>query len=619
MFGLQLECLKNYREQNPLKEKRIRKRFDSFNNLSTLGQRLRVISVGQDMQQTFESSKSSALNINKNLEQASLIKTIFEANDTRYELSYNNKNSNEEEEAIVKVMDEHNIDRDSYRALAAIIHSLPREYVIEKRRNEINEIVAQKIPIFNFNTSIENSTSVNDHDTEEEIDESIIIAEESRGNGVRRNIKDILYYLIPYLIESKVLKDNDETLYIRISGDGRNVGRKIKHVMITFALLNDHENIFNPNFHYSLAIYTGQEDYECLKNVLGPLIQELNSLKENGFVDNFDKFWKVSLYISSDWKFLTTVLGFNAANSNYFCPWCTCNKSQQGNLNLNWSISKNMDDLSVNYNPKNPKQYNGQIRQPLFSMIPLDHWVIDELHLMLRVMDRLLSLLFNEIKITQSSNKNFSEALRKIVQEEMERIKVPFKFSLAENSKQWTYTSLMGPDKLKVLRLFNLNKVLSPSRADKIRELWDGFADLYSDMCDPIYNPLQFQNDALLWLKKFLTKSQGNPLQNNFIEGLYNASDITPYIHVLVYHVCEFMSLHQIFGLKSFSCSPVEKKNHMHINKFFNKTFKDGGNSNRKSAIYEIMESENRQIYYLINNIPSAIAKPTRITIKENN
>ena len=75
-------------------------------------------------------------------------------------------------------------------------------------------------------------------------------------------------------------------------------------------------------------------------------------------------------------------------------------------------------------------------------MIPLDHWIIDELHLMLRVM-------FNEIKITQSSNKNYSEALRKTVQEEMERIKVSFKFSLAENSKQWTYTSLMGPDKLK--------------------------------------------------------------------------------------------------------------------------------------------------------------------------
>ena len=70
--------------------------------------------------------------------------------------------------------------------------------------------------------------------------------------------------------------------------------------MITFALLNDFENIFNPSYHYSLVLYTGQEDYECLKNALNPLIQELNHLKENGFLDNFDKHWKVSLYISSD-------------------------------------------------------------------------------------------------------------------------------------------------------------------------------------------------------------------------------------------------------------------------------------------------------------------------------
>ncbi|CAJ0746400.1 19965_t:CDS:2, partial [Entrophospora sp. SA101] len=167
MFGLQLECLKNYREQNPLKEK------------------------CQDIRQTFESSESSALNINKDLEQASLIKTIFEANDICYELSYDKKNSNVEE-AIVKVMDEHNISRDSYRALAAIIHSLPHEYVIEKRRNKINQIITEKVPISTFNTSrenpVENDTSDVDNDsgndTEEEINENIIVAEESCRNGV---------------------------------------------------------------------------------------------------------------------------------------------------------------------------------------------------------------------------------------------------------------------------------------------------------------------------------------------------------------------------------------------------------------------------------------------------
>jgi len=126
IFGLQLQCLKNYCEQNPPKEKHTQRRPNSFDNLC------------QDMQQAFENSKLSALNINKNLDQASLIKTTFEANGTFYELYYDKKNSNVEEEAIVKVMDKHNNSRDSYRALAAIIHSLPHEYAIEKRRNEIN-------------------------------------------------------------------------------------------------------------------------------------------------------------------------------------------------------------------------------------------------------------------------------------------------------------------------------------------------------------------------------------------------------------------------------------------------------------------------------------------------
>ena len=103
---------------------------------------------------------------------------------------------------------------------AAIIHSLPCEYAIEKRKKEINQIIAEKIPIFIFNTLIENplendaSDVDDDNDTEGEIDKNIIAIEESHGNGVRRNIKDILHYLIPYLIERRVLKDSDEFLYI---------------------------------------------------------------------------------------------------------------------------------------------------------------------------------------------------------------------------------------------------------------------------------------------------------------------------------------------------------------------------------------------------------------------
>jgi len=63
-------------------------------------------------------------------------------------------------------------------------------------------------------------------------------------------------------------------------------------------------------------------------------------------------------------------------------------------------------------------------------------------------------------------------------------------------------------------------------------------------------------------------------------EGLYQPSDITPYIHVLVYHVPEFVKIHKEFGLSSFTCSAVEKKNHQQSTFFFRQTLKDGGNPN---------------------------------------
>ncbi|CAJ0626824.1 2459_t:CDS:2 [Entrophospora sp. SA101] len=170
------------------------KKIDSFDNLSTSTQRSRVISIGQSILQTFENSKSSALNINKNLEQATLVKTTFETNGTQYELTYDKKNSNAEEEAIVKVLDEHNIEK----------------------KNQ-----SEKIPIFTFNTSFEKTVKsvTNDMDIDddtEEISENILVAEESHGNGVRRNIKDILYSLIPYFIENGILKDNFKYLQIKV-------------------------------------------------------------------------------------------------------------------------------------------------------------------------------------------------------------------------------------------------------------------------------------------------------------------------------------------------------------------------------------------------------------------
>ncbi|CAJ0910258.1 9325_t:CDS:2 [Entrophospora sp. SA101] len=255
-------------------------------------------------------------------------------------------------------------------------------------------------------------------------------------------------------------------------------------------------------------------------------------IDKNGFIDSDGLKWKTILYFSSDWKFLSICLGINNATAINFCPWCLCSKSDHSKLELEWNISKKMEIIKSNY-----QAYAGHKHAPLFTMISLTHWIPDELHLMLRITDRLWSLMLEE-------------------------------------------TDLMGGDKMKVLKNFDIESILPKNRSDLIRELWNGFDILYTALKDSTTDPVFFKNQAKLWLNKFLTPSIGNPRKGNYIKGLYTNNDVTPYIHVLVHHIHEFMTIHHSFGIK------------------------DGGKG-KKKAVIEILEHENRTLYYKYNEIPT--------------
>ncbi|PKY57798.1 hypothetical protein RhiirA4_549808 [Rhizophagus irregularis] len=345
---------------------------------------------------------------------------------------------------------------------------------------------------------------------------------------------------------------------------------------------------------------------EIMVQLIPITIVDIN--KEGLVIDNVK--WNFQFYFSSDWKFLAICLGFNSAHSKNFCPWCTIDKSQQGDLSKEWKISKEIDKLVEQNN-----YYKGHIRKPLFDMIPLNHWVPDELHVMLRITDRLWSLVIAEL----TEYGLFNDTARKIIVEEMKKIKVKFQFWQIQESKTWGYTSLMGNDKIKVLQFFDLSKILSRQRANMIRNLWNKFYELYIKMKDQKTNAEEFQNDAKNWLTLFLTPSEGIPNTQGFKKGLYKPNDMTPYIHVLVHHVSEFMTIHQKWGLKSFSCSAVEKKNHQQVSYFFRKTMKDGGRKSKSSAIIEILEHENRSLFYNYHNVSLNSQKPHKIHIKAEN
>jgi hypothetical protein len=81
--------------------------------------------------------------------------------------------------------------------------------------------------------------------------DGIIVDEQEIGNGVYRSVRTLLQTLIPIWNKSvpPILQQGD-TINLKLSGDGRNVGRKQNHVMLTFCLLNERDEVLKPDHQY---------------------------------------------------------------------------------------------------------------------------------------------------------------------------------------------------------------------------------------------------------------------------------------------------------------------------------------------------------------------------------
>ncbi|GBB96803.1 hypothetical protein RclHR1_28380002 [Rhizophagus clarus] len=332
-----------------------------------------------------------------------------------------------------------------------------------------------------------NSNTINDSEVIKDVLKYI-------GKAEYRKIKDILLFILPGLINQNVLNPNDLTIHLQLSGDGQNVGKKVKHVMITCVILNDIMNIQKSNYHYTIILYPSIEKYEILQEVITPMINKLNDLVINGLKDSTGKIWKIKLYFSSDWKFLSIILSFNASNVNYFCPWYLYTKKNIGNKNKVYTIEKNMNQLNPAFfnHHSSEKPPLGHIKPPLLKIIPLDYYIADELHIMLRIWDRLWLLVLQELKVQNW----FNDLIRAVIITKMRRISVTFQFWQDQEIQSWAHTSLMGGDKEAVLKSFDFRVIFNEERALLINCLWRDFYQLYKDMKSKETDPTQFANKA---------------------------------------------------------------------------------------------------------------------------
>ncbi|CAB3977587.1 Hypothetical predicted protein [Paramuricea clavata] len=251
----------------------------------------------------------------------------------------------------------------------------------------------------------------------------------------------------------------------------------------------------------TVAIINGKEDYETLKTALPHFFDEVNSLIEKGTLLVDGKEVKLEFSLGADYIFLLMDMGLNSANADYACLWCEIHK------NLRWDTSKDL--LFYNTAPlkrtlENIKKQckcnksNFRCINPPLVNISLDHVVADELYLLLRVTDRLLQNIIDEI-LEKNSIDDFNKPkghpkganLMKFV-EDVNELGVTFSVWYKKNgdgssSNILDYTSLVGAQKKLLLKKLpsKLPNYLNSNTAATVVKIWEDFKQYYDFISDP--------------------------------------------------------------------------------------------------------------------------------------
>ena len=213
--------------------------------------------------------------------------------------------------------------------------------------------------------------------------------------GVQQSLKARLLVRLGALS----LKDG-EIIQIKLTGDGTNIAKSIHVVNFAFTLLNEESIASSPFGNHSLAILQGPEDYNALATSLSDIVKEASELQS---IEIDGKEHNIEYFLGGDLKFLAIVCGIEAANAKYACIWCKCASGDRWDMSKDWSAfeaskgARTTDEIEKHCKLSKSKCFSC-CEVPIFKFIPIDHVIIDTLHLFLRVSDLLINLLIQDLR-----------------------------------------------------------------------------------------------------------------------------------------------------------------------------------------------------------------------------
>ncbi len=364
-------------------------------------------------------------------------------------------------------------------------------------------------------------------------------------------------------------------------------------VNFTFTVLDEGEAAYSSDGNHPIAIFREQENYDSLFRALADVRKEVNELKRIKVAENW---YTIEYFLGGDMKFLALATGIDSAASTYACVWCKCPATDRFDADMAWSAidtSKGARTVEENFQnsklPKSKKKFNVS-HEPLFRNIPLDHVIVDNLHLFLRISDVLIDLVITDLKREEAIDKvkkfsSFSvERFRHLqkYEEFVASLGIPsFRFYIGQNSKVLKCRTLTGPEKLKLFTRIDIPSLLpnkSLSHTQSIQSLWCLFFELNKRLSRrpheiTAHEHSDFGQLARDWVRSFIR--------------VYHSSKVTPYMHVMMFHVEEFIRLHG--ALLPFTQQGLEKYNDVMTKMYFRSSSHRG-----EEALKQIMEKGNR-------------------------
>lgn len=449
---------------------------------------------------------------------------------------------------VAYIKEKHMVPDRAYHELSMIFKNLPRSYRVKDRMEKLTE-------------SLEITNVPGDY------------------FGVQQSIHSTLEHRIKHDLHDCVT-DGDR-IKIKISGDGTKLGKRCHVLTFGYSVIL---NSSRQSPVQLLAIIKGPESYETWKNALQDQISALSDLKEI-VIDK--KTYQIDLFLTGDMKFLNCAMGLDSNNCNFSCVWCVCPANLRHDSSRSWSAfdpdlgCRTVESIVSCSNEKSAAKKKNCSRSPLFCFIPVIHVVPDTLHLLLRVTDRLFLKLIAELRTLD----NIAEHVRGVLpvggnvkkfEKFVKGLGFHFDFFITED-KKLAFTDLPGPQRLLLMRNTDLRDFIPNfEEIEKFQFLWAEFLAIYQLIQGAVSaeDAAYIQERSKEWVRVFC-------------EEVFLKKDATPYFHVLMYHVPEFIRMYG--NITPFSQQKFELLNH-HLTQLYFR----GSNHKFGSAFQQMMRRQHR-------------------------